>query len=221
MKRRTYLAGIIAVCATIVISAGLLAQENPFEQMSPEEQAMMKAWMEYATPGEHHQKLAQRVGEWTLDGKMWNEPGSEAEPFEGTSKIKPIMGGRYFIEEIEGPGFMGMPFEAFSVFGYDNLTKTYFTVFFDNMMTGVSRYEGTPSGDGKTIHYTADVPDVMSGQYKKVRATDTMLNKGHFVFTMYDTTPDGDEFKAMEIQVTRKGASPTSKPMEQMKKKKG
>lgn len=213
MKPRTYLAGVVALCATILISAGLLAQESPYGEMSPEQQAMMKAWMEYGTPGEQHAQLANRVGEWTLEGKMWHEPNTEPEPFTGTSTIKSVMGGRFFLEKIEGPGMMGMPpFEGRGVFGYDNLTQTYFSIWFDNMMTGVVRYEGTPSGDGKTIHYTVDVPDPVAGQYKKARATDTMINNDESIFTMYDTTADGDEFIAMEITVTRKGAEPTSKP---------
>ena len=218
MKPRTYLAGVVALCATILISAGLLAQENPYGEMSPEQQAMMKAWMEYGTPGEQHTQLANRVGEWTIEGKMWHAPDSEPEPFTGTSTIKSIMGGRFFIEKIEAPAMPGMPpFEGRSVFGYDNLTQTYFSIWFDNMATGVARYEGTPSGDGKTIHYTVDAPDPVLGKYKKVRATDTMLNKNESTFTMYNITADGDEFKAMEIHVTRKGTSPTTKP----KKKKG
>ncbi len=212
MKPRTYLAGIIAVCATVLVSAGLLAQEDPYGEMSPEQREMMKAWMEYGTPGEHHEMLANRVGQWTLEGKMWETPDAEPQPFTGTSTIKSVMGGRYFLEKIEGPGFMGMPFEGRSVFGYDNLTNTYFTFWFDNMMTGVMRYEGTASGDGKTIHYTVDVPDLMAGKYKKVRAIDKMIDEDHGLFIMYDTTADGDEFKSMEINVTRKGAEPTSKP---------
>ncbi len=207
MNRSLYLSGLVALCATILVSAGLLAQENPYGDMSPQQQAMMKAWMEYGTPGEEHAKLANRVGTWELEGKMWHEPNSVPEPFTGTSTIKSIMGGRFFIEKVEGPGFMGMPFEGLGVFGYDNLTETYFTIWFDNMMTGVSRYEGTASGDGKTIHYVVDVPDPMIGSYKKARAIDKMIDKDNSVFTMYDTTADGDEFMAMQINAKRKGTS--------------
>ncbi len=207
MKRPTYLAGIVALCATILVSAGLLAQESPYDEMSPEEQAMMKAWMEYATPGEHHQQLAKKVGEWQIDGKMWHEPNSEPELFDGTSHVKAIMGGRFFLEKIDGSEFMGMPFEGRSISGYDNLTQSYFVYFFDNMSTGVSQYTGTPSGDGKTIHYTVRVPDFMAGKYKTVRAVDTMLSDDKSTFTMWNTTPDGVEFTTMEVVATRKGAS--------------
>ncbi len=211
MKRSTYLAGIVALCATILVSAGLLAQETPYDEMSPEQQAMMKAWMANATPGEQHQLLAKKVGVWEVNGKMWHEPNSEPELFDGTSTIEAIMDGRYFLEKIDGSEFMGMPFEGRSVFGYDNLTQTYFVYFFDNMNTGVSRYEGTPSGDGKTIHYTVQVPDLMAGKYKTARAVETMISDDKIIFTMYDTTPDGTEFTAMEVISTRKGTSDWTK----------
>ncbi len=211
MKRPTYLVGTAALCATILVSAGLLAQDHPHGDMSPEQQAMMKAWMENATPGEQHQQLAKKVGEWQIDGKMWHAPNTEPDLFDGTSHVKAIMDGRFFLEKIDGSEFMGMPFEGRSVFGYDNLTQTYFVYFFDNFNTGVSRYEGTPSGDGKTIHYTVQVPDLLAGKYKTVRAVDTMLSKDKSIFTMYDTTPDGAEFTAMEVVATRKGASDWTK----------
>lgn len=213
MKPRTYLAGVVAVCATILVSAGLLAQENTYGEMTPEQQAMMQAMAEYGTPGEQHEMLANRVGTWTVAGKAWDSPDAEPMLFTATSTIKSVMDGRYFLEKVEGPGFMGgPPFEGRSIFGYDNITKTYFSFWFDNMMTGVARYEGTATDDGRTIHYTVDTPDPMGGKYKQVRAVDRMIDDDHGVFTMYDTTADGDEFIAMEITVTRKGAEPTSKP---------
>jgi len=211
MKRPTYLAGTVALCATILVSAGLLAQDHPHADMSPEEQAMMQAWQEYATPGEHHLQLAKNVGEWQIDGKMWNAPNTEPELFNGTSHIKAVMGGRYFLEKIDGSEFMGVPFEGHSVFGYDNLTQTYFVYFFDNMGTGVSQYTGTPSGDGKTIHYTVQMPDIMSGKYITARAVDTQISDDKGTFTMWNTGPDGAEFMSMEIVATRKGTSDWTK----------
>jgi len=52
----------------------------------------------------------------------------------------------------------------------------------------------------------------MAGRYKTVRAIDRMIDEDHGVFVMYNTTADGDEFVSMEINITRKGAAPTSKP---------
>ena len=97
MKPRTYLAGVAAVCATVLVSAGLLAQENPYDEMSPEQQAMMQAWMDYGTPGEQHEMRARRVGQWTVECMMWEWPDAEPHSFTGTSTSYSVMGGRVFL----------------------------------------------------------------------------------------------------------------------------
>ena len=207
MTKRTYLGGIGAVCAAIIVSAGLLAQdkENPYGEMSPEQEAMMKAWMEYATPGMEHAELAKKVGEWSLDLKMWHELGAEVEVSQATSTIKPIFDGRYFLETVKSE-YMGMPFEGRALFGFDKLTKKYFTVWFDNMGTGLTTYTGTASGEG-TIHYSVEMPNPQTGQYETGHATDKLVSDDEYIFIMYRKAPSGEEFKAMEITATRKGAA--------------
>jgi hypothetical protein len=203
MTRKTYLGGVAALCATILVSAGLVAQEKGSQEMSPEEQAMMQAWMKYMTPGEPHQKLAAKAGDWTYTGKMWSAPGTEPQTFEGTAKIKSIFGGRYLLEKVEGP-FMGEQFTGMGIFGYDNLTQSYVGVWVDNMGTGIMRYEGTSSGDGSTIHWTGDHPDLLHGVYKKNRSVDKTIDDDHTVTSFFDSTPDGREFKHMELRYSRK-----------------
>ncbi len=40
--------------------------------------------------------------------------------------------------------------------------------------------------------------------YKTVRTIETITDDDNFVVSMYDTTPDGQEFKMMEMTYTRK-----------------
>jgi hypothetical protein len=203
MTRTTFVGGVAAVCATILVSAGLLAQDQGYEQMSPEEQAMMQAWMKYMTPGEEHAKLAVKAGEWTYKAKYWMGPGAEPGRFEGTAKIKPIMDGRYILEKVEGE-FEGQAFHGMGIFGYDNLTKSYVGVWLDNMSTGLMRYEGTSSGNGSDIHWTGEAPDFINGVYKKNRMLEKTIDGDHAVSTFFDTSPDGQEYKHMEMHYSRK-----------------
>jgi len=203
MTRRAYVGGVAAVCATILVSAGLLAQDKGYEDMSPQEQAMMQAWMKFRTPGEEHQRLTAKAGEWTYTAKMWQAPGAEPMEFEGTARIKTIMDGRYILEKVEGP-FMGEQFQGIGIFGFDNLTKTYVGTWVDNLGTGIYQYEGTSSGNGSTIHWTGDAPDLLNGTYKKNRQIDKTIDENHSMSTFYDTTPDGEEFKHMEMHYSRK-----------------
>ncbi len=109
MTRTMYVGGIVTVCATILVSAGLLAQDTkpsspPAEQM---QKLMEQAWTEYMTPGEEHAQLAKRAGDWNFHMKMWHYPGVPAEEFDGTSSIKSVMGGRYLFEETEDQSWAG------------------------------------------------------------------------------------------------------------------
>jgi hypothetical protein len=202
MTRKTFLGGIAALCATVFVSAGLLAQEKSGEQMSPQEQAMMEAWAKYMTPGEPHQKLAERAGKWTYTGRMWAEPGADPVEFEGTATITSIMGGRYILEKAQGP-FMDRPFTGMGIFGYDNLTQSYVGAWVDNLGTGIMRYEGTASDDGSTIRWVGDAPDLLNGRYQQSRSVDRTIDPDHAVSTFYATTPDGDEYQHMELRYSR------------------
>ncbi len=162
---------------------------------------MKAAWGKYVTPGEQHAELAERAGEWTIKGKFWEAPGTEPQTFEGSAHFKMIMEGRYLIEKVEGP-FMGMPFKGSSILGYDNLTQTYVSAWIDNMGTGIIPGVGTPSGNGK-IHWTTQQPDFINGRYKKSRGMSTKVDADHYKHVSYGTTPDGQEFKNMELHYAR------------------
>jgi len=198
MTRRTYLGGVAAVCATILVSAALLAQDKPQGEgdLSP----MMKAWMAYATPGEHHQVLEQRAGEWTYTGTYWEYPGAEPKVFDGTAHSKMIMDGRYLVEKVEGD-MEGQPFHGMGIFGFDNLLGRYTGVWLDNMSTGLLQYEA-PAGTGTTIDWTGQQPDPLAGVYNSIRSVDQMPDPDHKVPTAYATV-DGQEVRQMVLRYTR------------------
>ena len=203
MTRKAYFGGIAVIGATILVSAGLLAQEKGSYEMSAEEQAMMEAMNSYMTTGEPHQQLASRAGEWTFHAKLWYAPGLPPEESDGKAEITSVMDGRYIVEKFEGV-FMDGPFKGFGIFGYDNLTQTYVGVWIDNFKTGIMRYDGAPSGDGKTIHWTSDQPDFEKGTYTKISSIDKILDDDEHIHTWYSTTPEGEEYKFMELHYKRK-----------------
>ena len=164
---------------------------------------MMEAWARYMTPGEPHRRLADKAGVWTYTADFRAAPGAEPEEFEGTTEIQAILGGRYTLEKVNGQ-FMDQPFNAIGIFGFDNLTQTYVGAWADNLGTGIMRYEGTASDDGSTIHWVGDAPDLLNGKYVKSRSTDRTIDDDHSVLTFYAMTPDGEEFKSMELRYTRR-----------------
>lgn len=201
MTGMKFTGAVTAICATILVSAGLFAQDSKPAKLTPQ-QMMEQAWMNYMTPGDEHTQLAKRAGQWTFQGKMKNTPDEPVTNFSGKSTFKSVMGGRFLFEEVKSE-VMGQEFLGFGISGYDNLTHKYTGAWLDNMSTGILSMQGKASADGKVITYKSDSPDFMNGRYKTTRTTEIITDNDNFVITMYNTTPDGQEFKMMEMTYTR------------------
>ena len=111
------------------------------------------------------------------------------------------MGGRYQQANITG-SFSGMPFEAMSIIGYDNMKKRFFSTWIDNMGTGVLNSEGPYDAATNTITLIGTELDPMSGKDMKMRETIRMIDDNNMVMEMYTIT-GGKEVKNMEIKLKR------------------
>ena len=194
----------IALCAAVLLLVPAAWSQQPAEQPdmpSPEE---MEAMMKLLQPGEHHEYMAQLVGEWATVAKMWQAPGAPPSESEGTTEIVALMDGRYFQATYEG-SFMGMPFKGMGIDGYDNVKKKHVGAWIDTFGTGIMYYEGTCSDDHKVVTTHAEVDDPMSGQKVKMRQVTTMIDKDHWKYEAFAESPAGEgEMQMMEITYTRK-----------------
>lgn len=167
-----------------------------------EQEAIMKKWMEFMTPGAEHKLLKYKEGRWKLHVEMWVSPDAKPTISEGTSEMKLIMGGRYLMDSTRST-YNGMAFEGMGIVGYDNLKKKFVSIWIDNMGTGISPGEGTYDEATKTYTYTTQAPDVVSGNYKAGRSTERIINDNEWIVETYDTAPDGKEFLTMKGYYTR------------------
>ena len=172
--------------------------------MAGMDSSMMAKWMEFATPGDAHKVLADDAGEWEGETTMWMAP--DAPPMK--SKVKAvhtmILGGRYQAGEYTGC-MMGQPFEGKSVIGYNNATKKYTSSWVDNQGTGIMIMEGTYNPATKTVNFSGNCVDPMTGKNMKMREEFVIVDNNTRKMSMY--SPDmktGKEYKGMEIVLTRK-----------------
>ncbi len=190
------------------LGAGLLAATQAMSQegkdpAAPDMEEMMKAYEAVAAPGPQHARLREAVGTWKTETKIWMGPG-EPEVSTGTSEFKTILGGRYVVEQFAST-FMGKPFEGMGVYGYDNVTKKYVTIWLDNSGTGIARSEGTRDEAAKTTTYFGEYVDPMKGP-SKFKNVLREVSKDRQVFEMYMIDSGGQEQKSMEITYTRQGS---------------
>jgi hypothetical protein len=164
----------------------------------------MKAWMEYATPGEAHKALAKSNGNWSGQTTMWMSAGAPPATSASSMSNTMIMGGRYQQSAFKGD-FMGMPFEGMAITAYDNFQKKYISTWIDNMGTGIMKMEGTWDAATKSITYTGKMINPANGRECSMKEVYTMVDDNNTVMEMYG--PDsktGKEYRNMEIKLTRK-----------------
>jgi hypothetical protein len=163
--------------------------------------AMMKAWQDYATPGQPHQMLAASDGKWKTESTMWMEPGKPPTTGTGEAVNKMIMGGRYQRMTYRGD-MMGMPFEGEGITGYDNSKKVFVNTWIDNMGTGVMQMEGPWDEATKSMTLTGSCKDPITGKQTTMREVYKIIDDKHHQMEMFSTV-DGKETKTMEMKMTK------------------
>jgi len=171
--------------------------------MIPDSATISKAWMEYATPGDAHKRMAKDNGVWDEDMTSWQQEGAEPMKMKMTAEIKSVFDGKYQ-EAVHKGDFMGMPFEGKSTLAYDNASKEYISTWIDNMSTGIMVMHGNYDEAAKTFKMEGEVIDPVTKKMKKMREVITMVDENTQKMEMYDTGYDGKEFKSMEIIMKRK-----------------
>ena len=170
---------------------------------NPEENPKyLEDMMAAGTPGAAHKSLAAAVGTFSVEGKMWNSPGSESMPMQATAKTVAVLGGRYIVEEFKS-SFMGQPFEGRLTRGYDNVTKRYWSHWCDSMSTGYSLSHGTETKPG-TIELVGTTYDILTPKGRTARMSTHVTGDGTYTMKMFDTRQGGGEFQVMELNYTRK-----------------
>lgn len=189
MRKITFVLAILATSTLLPMKSSA---------QSPEE---MQKWMDYMTPSEVHKMMAEWDGIWQEDIKMWMAPGTPEQTMKATVECKMIMGGRYQEQRHSG-NMMGMPFEGYSLTGWDNARKIFTNTWMDNMSTGMMYMEGTWDAATKSMTLKGKMTDPMSGKQVDVRQVLYITSKDTQKMVQYSTL-EGREFKSMEIVLTR------------------
>ncbi|MEW6745456.1 MAG: DUF1579 domain-containing protein [Planctomycetota bacterium] len=215
MKTRLVLGSVAGLM--LVVTSQVVSQEKRSEAAKPQAagqqekqageadmRAMMQQYMEMTAPGPQHEKMAKTVGTW--DAVCMSCMAPEAPPIEskGEAVFSMMLDGRYLRQDYEG-NFMGMPFKGVGIEAYDTFKKEYVSIWMDSMMTSILVLRGTASADGKTVTLTGKMDDPTTGQMDKdCKTIARYISDDKMVFEMYDKTPEGKEFRCMEITYSRR-----------------
>jgi len=165
------------------------------------EAAMMAEMMKMAAPGPEHKVLEASVGRWKTVSKSYEGPG-DPKVSEGTADYEPILGGRFILSRYHG-SMMGMPFEGFSIMGYDRTTKTYEGYWTDTMSTAIfPMSKGTWDDASKTLTFNVDWPNPVAAGTVPYKLVTKYNGNDAMVFTM-STSNEGKAVPMMEVSYSR------------------
>ncbi len=194
----------IILFVSLSASASQLAAEG--SAMEPEtgpKQEQGMTWAEYMTPGEPHQMLLQRVGDWNFTITSWETPDAVPDISSGFATLSPMLGGRYLRQESEHVVHETMRFKTLSIMGYDNLKKKFQGLLLNNSGTGMSFIEGEAESGGAVINYTGQTAQGAPGNYFDVRFVQRTVDENTWTTVMYMTGDNGEEWKRLEMVYTR------------------
>jgi hypothetical protein len=176
--------------------------EEPLIEEPLDSATQMRAWQEYATPGNPHKMMADEVGTWNCDMTFWSEANGKPEKATSVAVIRMILGGRYQEADYKGT-MMGQPFEGKSTLAYNNASEEYTTTFIDNMGTGMMVAMGKYDESKKSMELKGEMVNPVNGKKTPYREVYTIVDPKTRKMEMYDTK-DGSEYKSMEIVMTKK-----------------
>ena len=98
---------------------------------------------------------------------------------------------------------MGRPFEALKVEGYENATQEYVSTWRDNLGTYTMIFRGRCGATCEVRTMTAEFHDPVSTKKLKIKGVTTLTDEeGGYTYESFVVTPDGQEFKNMELVAT-------------------
>lgn len=172
------------------------------EMATMSEEEMMSMMMEMGAPGPQHADMANTLGSWNVEMKSWM---SADQPEPGVTQAyanrEMILGGRHLVEDYSSD-FMGMPFEGRLTQGYDNLREEYWAIWIDNLSTKSYQVVGQRNEAGE-LHLDGMIHDMLTPDGRPSRMVISPVNNGVYTMMMFDTLPDGGEWKTMELIYTR------------------
>jgi len=163
--------------------------------------AVVAATTIHAQAGPEHARLTAMSGTWDVELTFWFKPGGPGLATKGTSTIRPLLGGLFIEEKIEGT-LNGAPFTTLAWTGYNTDSHKYEATRIAS--TNTIRIAETGTYDDKTRQFELKADYPLAGDTWHQRTVIQLLSANTMVATSYLSFGTVPEWKAVEIKYTRK-----------------
>jgi len=155
---------------------------------------------------EQNRILASIVGAWDFDLHFWSKEDSDPQFSTGTAANEMIFDNRFLSSKmlvILNIGGETIPYEGWSLEGYDTIRKAYTSVLIDKMHTGITTGAGQYNEKTKTLEQKGSFTHPLIDRESRYRSELEFTSDDTYKRTVYITGKDGREFKALEIDFRR------------------
>ena len=160
-------------------------------------------------PGSHHRHLDSIRGRWKSTITVWPRPGAEGNRSEGISELQWILDGRWLRQDYRASDASEGAAMGLGLIGYDYVREEHVYVWVDNMSYSALQAAGPCDGGGRTAVLVGSHGDPSSGERDRpFRWVIRTMNEDRWTLELYDTAPDGTEFRKLEIDNNRASAQP-------------
>lgn len=193
----------LVAIASLLIAVGALAEEPSKDQQAM--MAAMQAGMKQANSlGEHHRALGDLVGEWEVEIALMM-PGMPPQSSPGTATYEWIIEGRWLGQRVTGT-LMGMPYQGFSIIGFDGYAKNHVSASVSSMDTALNVARGLvvdPSNKTTAVYGTLD--EYTTGELRKpFKVVTKVQDANRHVVEVWDLGIGEAGAKVLEFRYKRK-----------------
>jgi hypothetical protein len=196
---------LISLALAATVTTGLtmtdLTAQTPAQD--PAMQEMLAKMKAVATPGPHHKALGKYLGVWNVELALVM-PGAPAQRSKGTATYQWIIDGRWMSQRISGQ-LMGMPYESFSILGFDNYAKNHVAVTVSNADTAMIMSRGLvvdPTNKVSAVYGTLD--EYTTGElHKPFKTVVREISDTRHVMEIWDLGIGDAGAKVLEFTFTR------------------
>lgn len=151
-------------------------------------------------PDAEHRLLAGLAGEWTVEQSFWATPGKPPKIDTGHASLAMILNGRHLRQSVRIDD--GSNFEGLGYFGYDPVTKAFFSTWMDVNFPGIVIARGALEPATRSVTLRGRMSPAQEGNPVPVREVLTVVDGDHLRYEFYETHK-GVEVLSVRLEYTR------------------